>query len=39
MATVYARLILQGQKSLDDVPEKLLDKVLEILKKNDYPVD
>lgn len=39
MAAVYARLILQGQKSLNDVPEELKEKVLEILKENGYPVD
>lgn len=39
MAAVYARLILQGQKTIEDVPEKLKEQVIKILQENDYQVD
>ncbi len=39
MAAIYARLIIQGQKTLDDVPKQLKEQVLEILKENGYTVD
>lgn len=39
MAQVYALLILEGKKELDDVPERLKEQVKAILKENDYPLD
>ena len=42
MAAVYARLILQGKKTIDDIPDKpegLKEQVLAILEENDYPMD
>lgn len=33
MAKVYADLIKKGLKTIDDVPEKLKDAVLELLSK------
>lgn len=34
MAKIYAELILKGHKTIDDVPVKLRQAVLEILAKN-----
>ena len=31
MAKVYAELIIKGIKTIDDVPDRIRDKVLEIL--------
>lgn len=36
MAKVYADLIMKGVKTIDDVPDKLKDEVLEILAENGY---
>lgn len=31
MAVIYATLIVKGKKTIDDVPEKIRDKVKEVL--------
>lgn len=33
MAKIYMKRILEGQKTLDDVPERLREDVLELLTK------
>ncbi len=35
MAAIYARLIKQGLKTIDDVPENLREKVQELLDDSD----
>lgn len=39
MAQVYYLLILQGKKSLEEVPEKIKEQVKELLEAGGYPVD
>ena len=39
MAEAYAKLILRGVKTIDDVPEKLRDAVREILTEAGYESD
>jgi hypothetical protein len=36
MAKVYAELIVKGKKTIDDVPGKLKDEVIRILKEWGY---
>lgn len=35
MAKIYASLIKKGEKTIDGVPERLREQVLEILKQED----
>lgn len=37
MAVIYATLIIKGKKTFADVPEKIKDKVKEVLIDLDYP--
>lgn len=37
MAVIYATLIIKGKKSFADVPEKIKDKVKEVLTDLDCP--
>lgn len=37
MAVIYATLIIKGKKTFDDVPEKIKDKVKEVLIDLDCP--
>lgn len=37
MANIYAALIIKGKKSINDVPEKIKDKVKEVLIDLDCP--
>ena len=37
MAVIYATLIIKGKKTLSDVPEKIKDKVKEVLIDLDCP--
>ena len=39
MAEAYAKLIMMGKKTIDDVPEKLKAKVREILAAAGYESD
>lgn len=39
MAEVYYLLILQGRKTLAEVPEKIREQVKELLIEGGYPVD
>jgi hypothetical protein len=34
MAKIYAALIKKGEKTIDDVPEKLREEVIKILSEN-----
>jgi hypothetical protein len=34
MAKIYAELIRKGKKTIEDVPERLRDEVLALLKEN-----
>lgn len=37
MAVIYATLIIKGKKTFADVPEKIKDKVKEVLIDLDFP--
>ena len=37
MAIIYATLIIKGKKTFADVPDKIKDKVKEVLVDLDYP--
>lgn len=39
MEYIYARLIMKGLKTIDDVPAEYTDKVIEILRGWGYNVD
>lgn len=39
MVTIYVRLIIQGKKTLEQVPDDLKDQVKELLKEYGYSVD
>ena len=36
MATVYADLICKGKKTIDDVPERLKEQVLQVLAERGF---
>lgn len=36
MAKIYAELIVKGKKTIDDVPERLKEEVIQILKDWGY---
>lgn len=39
MAKIYAALIIKGRKTIDDVPDKLKDEVIQVLADEGYNPD
>lgn len=37
MATVYANLIIKGKKTINEVPEKLIEEVKTLLAEKGFP--
>ena len=38
MPIIYAKLIMKGKKTLEDVPTELIDEVKKILEDNGYQI-